>query len=204
MADAPYAPWVLSGEALVAVVPGRRARGLLPPELRPLPGPVVVAGVRYSGSPVGPYHELAVGEPARLGTRPGLCITTMVVDSAESRAGGRLNWGYPKQLGTLLWDDDGDERELRWLERNIAIRVRPVGPPAPVLVPLRALQRRSDGPVVVPGRLRGRVRLARAEIAVPGVDALAALAGRRVGAVVQSLRFSVLPARRPIGRWASP
>ena len=70
----------------------------LPAGIHRLPGPYVVSAVRYSDSPVGPYLELAVGEPARLGARPGLCITTMVVTTAEARVGGRLKWGFPTKL----------------------------------------------------------------------------------------------------------
>jgi hypothetical protein len=101
-------PWALAGECLVAV--GRRIADAgpgLPEGLRRLPGWVVLVAARYTASPVGPYLELAVGEPAQLGFRVGLCVTTMVVDSPDSRLGGRHNWGYPKELGTLGWIAEG-------------------------------------------------------------------------------------------------
>src|SRR5215210_5409004 len=68
----PVAPWALRGESVAGLVSGgRRALAQLPWGLESLPGPCLVAGLCYSDSPVGPYLELAVGQPARLGMRPG-------------------------------------------------------------------------------------------------------------------------------------
>ena len=164
-----------------------------------MPGPVLIVAVAVTNSPVGPYLELAVGEPARLGVRPGWCITTMVVDSAESRVGGRLNWGFPKELGTLIWSCEGSERRMRWVERDIEISGRAQGPALPLLVPVRTLQRRGDGPVVVPGGLRGWARLGRIHVGVPEGDGLAPLAGRHLGVHVAGMRMLVRPARHPVG-----
>ena len=181
-----------------------RARlGVLPDGLRRIPGPCQLVAARYDDSPVGPYRELAVGEPARLGARLGLCITTMAVTSVDSRLGGRVNWGFPKELGTLAWLEEGDERVLRWEERSIVVRATPVGPPLPVLLPLRALQRRADGLVSVRGYARGRGRVARVEVTAPEEDALAGLAGRHKGLVVSGMRLVVNPARRPVGLTAT-
>ena len=199
----PYAPWVLSGESIVALVRVPGPLGVLPPGLHRVPGPVLVVAVRYGGSPVGPYLELAVGEPARLGTRLGWCMTTMVVDSADSRVGGRASWGFPKEIGSLSWERDGDVRELRWAERHVVVRGVPGRFRLPVLVPVRALQRRTDGPVVVPGRLRGLARLARVTVEVPAADVLAPLAGAHRGVTVDGMRFVVQPARHPFGLTSS-
>jgi hypothetical protein len=172
----------------------------LPDGLERLPGPTLVVAVSYTGSPVGPYLELAVGEPARLGLRPGWCITTMVVDSAESRLGGRLNWGYPKELGSLTWRSDGDQRTLRWAERDLEVSAGSSGARLPFLAPVRSLQRRADGPVAVPGRLRGRANLTSVGITVGrDGDDLAVLAGPHPGVHVAGMRFLIRPARRPIG-----
>ncbi len=197
--SAPFAPWQLTGESLIGLAGATRSPGGLPWGLHPLPGPTLVVAVSFASSPVGPYLELAVGEPARLGVRPGWCITTMVVDSAASRLGGRLNWGFPKELGTLVWRRDGTERELRWVERDIVVRGRARGLPLPILVPVRTLQRRGDGPVVVPGGLRGRGRLGTIEVVVPDEDKLAPLAGRHLGLHVAGMRFLMRPARHPVG-----
>ena len=177
--------------------------GDLPDGLGRLPGPCLISAARYDDSPVGPYRELAVGEPAHLGARLGVCITTMVVTSVDSRLGGRVNWGFPKELGTLVWLDEGDDRVLRWEERGIAVRATPVGPPLPVLVPLRALQRRADGLVSVRGHARGRGRMARVDVTVPEDDPLAGLDGRHRGLMVAGMRLVVSPARRPVGLTAT-
>jgi hypothetical protein len=195
------ASWILAGESIVGLARVGGARlGTMPPGVRRVPGPVLVAAAHYTGSPVGPYLELAIGEPARLGTRLGWCMTTMVVDSAESRLSGRAAWGFPKELGTLTWDRDGDERQLRWSERGLVVIGVPGAVRLPVLVPVRALQRREDGPVVVPGRLRGVARLARVTVEVGADDdLLAPLSGSHRGGTVDGMRFVVHHARAPFG-----
>ena len=197
--EAPHAPWVLGGESVLALATASEPVGHLPDGLRRVVGPCSITAARYDDSPVGPYRELAVGQPARLGARLGLCITTMAVTSVDSRLGGRVNWGFPKELGTLVWLDDGDDRVLRWEERDIVVRASPIGPPLPVLLPLRALQRRADGLVSVRGHARGRGRIAHVDFEVPTDDPLVGLAGRHRGLMVAGLRLVVNPARRPVG-----
>lgn len=194
-----YAPWTLTGESITGVARCRQVLGPIPTGVQRIRGPVVIVAVHYEGSPVGPYLELGIGEPARLGARLGWCFSTMVVDSADARTDGRANWGFPKELGTLTWDRDGDERQLRWAERQLVVRGIPTALRAPVLVPVRALQRRGDGPVVVPGRLRGLARYAHVEVETPFDDPLIALAGRHRGFTVDGMRFVVRPARQPFG-----
>ncbi|CAN5169348.1 hypothetical protein BH24ACT1_BH24ACT1_10480 [soil metagenome] len=195
----PFAPWSLAGESLVALARCPERLAPVPSGLYAVPGPVLIAAVCFSESPVGPYVELAIGEPTRLGMRLGWCITTMVVDSPESRVSGRLNWGFPKELGSLTWCRNGSRIELHWVERDITVRGRPVGPPLPGLAPVRMLQHRSDGPVVVPGRLRGRVRLATVEVEAPEDDSLSPLDGRHLGVHVAGMRMRLRPARHPVG-----
>lgn len=182
-------PWRLTGECIVGLARGGGGRKVLPADIEPLPGPRLVLGAQYDESPVGPYRELAVAEPARLGTRVGMCVTTMVVTTAESRRAGRANWGLPKELGTLEWLHDGDARVLRWIERDVVLRAIPVGLPLPALVPFRTLQRRADGPVSALARLRGLARPAKLEVTVPDDDPLSWLAGGHLGTVVSSARL---------------
>jgi Acetoacetate decarboxylase (ADC) len=197
----PPAPWVLGGESIVGLArwPGRPPP--LPPSLRPIPGPWLVAAVRYTGSPVGPYLELAVAQPARLGARVAWCVQLMAVDSPDSRVGGRLHWGLPKELATLRWEERGAERSLTWEERGVVVRGRPFGLPIPGLVPVRALQQRGDGPVVVPGRLRGTARLAAVRVEVDGARGadLLPLAGRHPGLAVSGMQLVIREARTPTG-----
>jgi hypothetical protein len=196
---APVAPWALGGESLVAVARLRSLSVALPQGLGRLPGPALIVANRITESPVGPYLELAIGVPARLGPRPGWCFTTMVVDHAEARLGGRLNWGFPKELGRLVWRQDGHERELRWVDRDICVRGAPHHLVVPTLVPMRALQRRGDGPIVVPGRVRALARPTRVTVYTPAEDPLAALAGHHPGLHLASTRLVLKPARRPVG-----
>jgi hypothetical protein len=177
----------------------RGSRPVLPEGLSRMPGPCLVVAAAYADSPVGPYYEMAFGAPARLGARPGWCITTMAVSSTDARVGGRVNWGFPKELATLRWSTDGDARRLDWFERGITITGVPTGLHVPAFVPMRNLQRRADGPVVIPARLSGRARLARVTIETVADDPLAALAGRRHGVVVHGMTFVVSPARLPSG-----
>lgn len=190
---------ILTGESIIGLARCPAPLGTMPAGVRRVPGPVLVAAVHYAASEWGPYLELAIGEPARLGARLGWCISTMVVDSAASRAEGRTTHGFPKELGTLTWDVDGDVRELRWSERQIVVRGVSSSLRLPVLVPVRALQRRDDGPVVVPGRLRGLARLARVEVATPDDDPLWPLTGFHRGVTIAGMRFAIRPARKPFG-----
>lgn len=201
--ELPHAPWLLGGESLLALASLKEPLGDIPEGLRRVPGPCSITGARYDESPVGPYRELAIGQPAHLGARLGLCITTMVVTSVDSRLGGRVNWGFPKEMGTLVWLDEGEDRVLRWEEREIVVRASPVGPPLPVLLPLRALQRRADGLVSVRGHARGRGRVARVDVEVPADDPLAGLAGRHRGLMIAGMRLVMNPARRPVGLTAT-
>jgi hypothetical protein len=201
--ELPHAPWLLGGESLLALASVKEPLGDIPEGLRRVPGPCSITAARYDESPVGPYRELAIGQPAHLGARLGLCITTMVVTSVDSRLGGRVNWGFPKEMGTLVWLDEGDDRVLRWEERDIVVRASPIGPPLPVLLPLRALQRRADGLVSIRGHARGRGRVARVDIEVPAEDPLAGLAGRHRGLMIAGMRLVMSPARRPVGLTAT-
>ena len=201
--ELPHAPWLLGGESLLALASAKQPLADVPEGLRRVPGPCSITAARYDDSPVGPYRELAVGQPAHLGARLGLCITTMVVTSVDSRLGGRLNWGFPKEMGTLVWLDEGEDRVLRWEERNVVLRASPVGPPLPVLLPMRALQRRADGLVSIRGHARGRGRVAHVDVEVPADDPLAGLAGRHRGLLIAGMRLVMNPARRPVGLTAT-
>ena len=205
MAEARAAPWVVEGEAIAALVrwPGRRAA--LPAGVVAVPGPSLVLAVACAASPVGPFLELVVAQPARLGVRVGWCFSCSVVDNAAMRLGARENWGFPHQLGSLVWSAAGDERTLRWVERGLTVSAVRSGTPVPWLLPLRALQRRADGPVIVPGRLRGRGHVASVsvEVADRADDALGGLAGAHHGVVVGSLRYRLAPARHPWGATGS-
>src|SRR4051794_38878710 len=195
---APFAPWTLRGEAVLGF--SRRRPRVDPPDgIRWVPGPTMVTASRFAQSPVGPYHQLAVALPARLGGRVGWCVTHLVVDQQDARTGARLNWGFPAELGTLRWREDGPVRELIWEEREILVRGRCRGPKIPLAVPHRELQSRGDGPVIVPDRLLGLFRAGTIRIQAFTGDPLAALAGRHVGSLVSGANRVVREARTPVG-----
>lgn len=201
-----HPPWELSGEFLVARVgrhPGRAGR--LPPGLDPLPGPAWVVAVSYTDSPIGPFRELTIAEPARLGLRPGMCIVAAAVSTLAARVDYRLNWGFPADAATLQWDQDGPVRRMAWLERGLLLegaggRFRV---PAALPIPVRSVQIRADGPVVVPRRVRGRARFGRVTMKVPEGDPLEWASGTHLGAVVTGMRMVIDPARHPAGLLSS-
>ena len=190
----------MGGECLVAVLRRPMAdRSLLPDGLRPLPGPALLVAEAYTKSPVGPYVALALAEPASVGLRPGLCFTMVAVNSAECRVAGRRNWGFPRELANLGWSAVGDVRQLVWPERGLTVTGQVRRLALPFLVPLRSLQRRDDGPVLVGGSMRGLARRARVEVNVDDDDPLAWTVGPHPGLSVSSLRMLVRPARHPVG-----
>lgn len=165
-----------------------------------MPGPALVFGVRYTASPVGPFLELAVALPARLGLRPGWFVATHVVSDPAAKVGLRCNWGFPVDVGRLTWGVDGEDRVLRWEERGLMLRAVPVGPRLPVLVGVRSVQRRGDGPVLVPRRLTALARYARCSVEVPAEDEeLGWLAGPHGGVALAAARLVMRPARHPLG-----
>jgi len=197
----PTAPWSLSGEVVVAFVP-RPAGGvaaMLPAGLQPLPGPAVLWAGHWAQTPVGPFTELALAVPARLGLRPGLCITMSVVNNAEARLAGRLGWGLPRQLGSLRWLAVDSSRTLGWSERELEVHadIRPGA--GPFTKALRGLQGRSDGLVVVPARLTGWIRRAKVTIDLDPEDELQALGGSRRGWIISGRTLVLEPSRRPTG-----
>ena len=219
-------PWRMAGECVLGWVRGVPIglRSLLPPGVRPLPGPAALVAVSYASSPVGPFLELSVGLPARLGLRPGLCVVFQLVSVADARLAYRSNWGTPASVGaagSMVWSSDGAARELRCSSLGLSVRGVPVGPSFPAVVPVRSVQRRADGLVVVPRRFVALVRLARTEVswsAPPppssggrggtghgeSVDALlSALVGAHPGAVMSGVRILARPARHPAGLWSS-
>lgn len=204
-------PWLLHGEGMLAWVawPPAQAHSLAP-GLAPLPGPAAVVAMRYDDSPVGPYVELSVVVPARLGLRPGLFTVAMAVTSPEALAECRRSWGLPAELADLRWsvgDGDtggGDVRTVAWEARGLVFTGRGFGPSvlAP-FVPVRSVAWRPSGAVVVARRLRARVRVAKCSVEVAPDDDLSWLAGRHPGMALAGARVVAQAARRPTGLLSS-
>lgn len=198
MTAPPHAPWALRGEALLALS-WKRPDVPLPEGIDPAPGPTVVAAVRYTDSPVGPYLQLTVMVPARLGAHPGWCVVVAVVDCADAVVGLNLSWGVPATRGELRWFARDGVRQLLWEDRDLSVKARGRGIGVPMVVPSRLIQSRVDGPVVVPDRHWGLFRPALVTVEVGERDALDCLHGRHAGATVDGVHRTLSPARTPVG-----
>lgn len=159
---APAAPWTLTGSSIVMLTKARPEKGVL------------LAFVHYDSSPVGPYDELA-----RMGlTLRGPSVLEMLVTSEETRQGGRQNWGFPKELADLHWQQDGNRITFRagadkW-------RFRACGPSMPIRLSGWTVQELEGSSVKVPVKIRGRLRLA--------------FNGRRWAVLLSGFEMLVLPA----------
>ena len=167
--------------------------------LLPAPGPTVVAAIRFTDSPVGPFLQLMVVAPARLGTHLGWSALAVVVDKPDAMVGLRVNWGVPAELGELRWFARDGVRQLLWEDRDLSVKARGRGIGFPMVVPHRLVQARSDGPVVVPDRHWGIFRPALVTVEVGARDALDCLDGRHLGATVDGVHRTMAPARTPVG-----
>lgn len=188
----------MTGEAILAVAGRQDVAGPLPPGIAALPGPALLVAERHAESPAGPFATFVLGRPARLGVRVGICFTTAAVSSTDSRMAGRHHWGFPGELATLRWDADLDGHTISWEERDIVVRASFSRRATPLVVPFRAIQRREDGPVIVPGRLRGRGRSGHAVFTGAGA-AGRGLAGSHRAVHIAGLRLVLDPARSPLG-----
>ncbi len=198
MTAPPHAPWALRGEALVCLT---RKRPLmpLPDEIQPAPGLTAVAAVRYTDSPVGPFLQLMVLAPGRLGGHVGWCAVVAVVDRPDAMVGLRMNWGVPACLGELRWFAHDGVRQLLWEDRDLSVKARGRGIGVPMVMPHRMVQNRAGGPVVVPDRLWGLFRPALVTVEMSPRDGLDGLAGRHLGATVDGVHRTMAPARTPVG-----
>lgn len=187
----PPAPWGLEGEAILTWGAVARARSRKDPQVELRAGPVFLAAVRYTRSPVGPYLELAVAEPAWSGRHLGLRVTTIVVNSPRAQAAGTANWSLPQQLGTLTWREDGNRRQLRWEERGLTVAAAASSLSFAASLPLRLLQPVLDGNSMATGRLAGRIQPARVRLTVPRDDTLAPLVGWHAGGLFSSLHLAL-------------
>ena len=194
----PHAPWALRGEAIVCL--SRKWPPVaLPDGIAAAPGPTAVAAVRYTDSPVGPFLQLMVLVPARLGAHPGWTVACAVVDKPDAMLGFRMNWGVPASLGELRWFARDGVRQLLWEDRDLSVKARGHGFGVPMVLPHRMVLARADGPVVVPDRLWGIFRPSIVVIEASARDELDVLVGRHLGATVDGVHRTIAPARTPVG-----
>lgn len=133
----PQPPWTLTGNAALLL---SKSGG--------------VALVHYESSPVGSYNEWARGVWTPRGPR----VVEMAVTSEDSKRAGRENWGFPKQLESLCWQQHGAHIEFR---RDAEIyRLRACGPQFLFRVQFFCVQTLNDQEVRVPFRIEGKARMA--------------------------------------------
>ena len=137
MSKVPPAPWQLTGQA-IALLEGSQVRLL----------------VHYESSPVGPYDEFAL---AKL-TRRGPSVVEMLVTIEASRQGGRANWGFPKEIAALDWQNDENRAIFRAPGR--VLRFRAFGPRFALQLRFWTAQTLENRPVRVPGHRQAQARLA--------------------------------------------
>jgi hypothetical protein len=114
----------------------------------------VLALVHYDTSPVGSYNEMAVA----VLTRHGPSVVQMPVSLRASMIGGRRNWGFPKTLAPLNWQQHG--KRITFKAGGKQYRARVFGPSFPLRLRTASTQKLHGESVRVPVEITGRVRLA--------------------------------------------
>lgn len=134
--------------------------------------------VHYIQSPVGGYQEHAL---VRWSLR-GPHVFQMSVSSSESRFAGREIWGFPKTCEKLSWHRTRNRIEFHLPERILHIRV--FGPRVSLKLPFWTAQERESKWVIVPGKIRAKIRFCRV--------------GRRLGLALEQMELIIAPPRRAI------
>lgn len=194
------APWSCRCEAVVWLGRGgRAARAAFPPALGGGRALVTVGGfVRYQETPVGPYDEVLGMVGGHRGVRPFGSVGFMAVDSAASLVGGRTNWAMPKTLASFsgaiadraTFSGAGDG-PVSW---RVQATPRVVGPRLPLRARTVARQQFPDGVVrdsVLTASGTFRPAVVRVEVASEGPLASWLRPGRHLGAVVDSMTFTL-------------
>ena len=133
----PQTPWHLTGSAALLL---SKSGG--------------VALVHYENSPVGAYDEWARGVWTVRGPR----VVEMPVTSDEARIGGIENWGFPKQLANLRWQQNGQRIEFH--KGAQIFNLRAFGPRFPISLCFFCVQTLHQQQVRVPFKIKGTARLA--------------------------------------------
>jgi len=184
------APWNLSGRGFILIYrfPEAFVREscFLPEEWKELKwsGLGYVMFADYEDTPVGPYRELLIipGKTSHGGVKLAT-IAKIYVDSTESMANGRQNWGIPKEFADFSWSQENREHTIRvggsqpWLE----IVMEHGSIPIPIdtrLIPMNLIQYIDDKQFRVSpkGRGTGRFTLIKGinvnPLFFPGIDEL--------------------------------
>lgn len=106
------APWKLKGRGLLLSYSFDKEwllnHGYIPPHLHDkfVGGLSSVMLVKYEDSDVGPYNELLfIPGLFKIEGKIRMMVTKIYVDSEASVHNGRNNWGIPKELAKITWDE---------------------------------------------------------------------------------------------------
>lgn len=191
--SAPPAPWSLEGSGAISpwLVDARLARDLVPPELsvvEVLPGLTLgsVFGMSYLDSPVGGYDELGFA-PALVQAEGawGFYVSQLFVDSRAAEAGGKANWGLPKELADISWDHQDHRLRVEVKQAGVAVAVcqlesRQWGPTLPARLRLPLLTLRDGRVHCASLTLSARLASASARVRIGAGSPLEGL-GLRIG-----------------------
>jgi len=108
------APWKLNGEGIILTYSFNKNwmldNGFIPPHLHHKfkGGLSFIMLADYHESDCGPYQELVfIPGLFHLDGKYQLMITKIYVNSEESLAAGRDNWGLPKEMAEINWKTNG-------------------------------------------------------------------------------------------------
>jgi hypothetical protein len=195
------APWSVTGESLIWMSRGGRASArALPSSVRGnARGLGVVGGmVRYSDTPVGTYDEVFGAVGFRHNGKVTGTVAFMAVDSEASLVGGRTNWAMPKTLAEFTGGVGSGRTMTATGADSVGWRVsataRVIGPPLPYRSKALVHQQFPDGslrPSQLTMSSRMRPALITVEVTSDGPLADWLRPGRHLGAVVESMEFSL-------------
>jgi hypothetical protein len=161
------APWQLTGNGIVLIMrlseSWKKRHGL--GDYKGLIASLCL--VNYQTSPVGPYQEILF-IPGTLANPKGkhLSINRIFVDSEQSKTGGQLNWGIPKQMATFNWQDDGKTIDVSIEHQGLncfSCQVKRKGPSLPIyeaMLPITLYQYRDQKHHWTKPKAKGRAKLA--------------------------------------------
>ncbi len=194
------AVWRLFGETIVLFA-RRETRCLeLPRELRPLGGPALILLERYETSPAGPFISVSVGEPARLGVRPGYFFGLVSVSSAHARRAQQSYWGMPASVSAISWDVQGTTHRVEVRGGGMQVEAAVSDRAIPLMFPGRSLQVRQDGPIIISSRIRSSIaHRCRGELSFDGEHSCVGLRGEHGGFHLAGASVRRGPARHPLG-----
>ena len=171
----------------------------LPDGIDTAPGPTAVAAVRYTDSPVGPFLQLMVLVPARLGAHFGWSAVRGRGRQARRRRRPQPSSGIPASQGELRWFARDGVRQLLWEDRDLSVKARGAASACPWSMPHRQCRPAPTDRWSCPDRRWGLFRPGPRHHRGQPARRLDRLIGRHLGATVDGVHRTGRPARTPVG-----